>query len=58
MSFPLTWKRFIEKAKAAGIKDDDEINYIDISYDWDFEFFFDDIVFSDGTPKARQVEVH
>lgn len=54
----LTWKEFIEKANKAGIKDTDEINYIDISYDWDFEFYFDDTPYMDGTPRPRQVEVH
>ena len=48
----LTWKQFLEKAKAVGIKDDDEIAYIDIDEFWDFEFHIE------GTGNARRVEVH
>jgi hypothetical protein len=53
-----TWKEFIEKAKAAGIKDDDEIAYMDFNGDDDFSFFIDDTPWRDGTPgRPRSVTV-
>lgn len=54
----LTWKELIEKANKAGIKDTDEINYIDIDGFEYFEFFFDDEPYNDGSPKQRRVKVH
>jgi hypothetical protein len=29
----MKWKKFIEQAKKAGVKDDDEIWFIDIAFD-------------------------
>jgi hypothetical protein len=40
----MKWKEFIEKAKKAGVKDDDEIWYMDFSFNeyGDIDFYKDE----------------
>ena len=36
----MKWKEFIELAKKSGVKDDDEIWYIDFAFDDQIEFHY------------------
>ncbi len=53
----MNWKEFLEKAKEAGVKDNDKITYMDFSGSDNIHFEFDDHTYADGSPRPRRIIV-